>query len=392
MTRGLCIVRGAVAALGVAACTLAVLTVPSTAQFQDSGAFRTNLASVEPVALAFEGVDAGDSYSLGWTSAGDLYAWGNNAQGQLGIGVAGGSRLLPTPIEVSASGVVEAAAGTNVSIALTSDGGVFTWGNPDILPNTSSPTRVAFFDTLGDPVVGVDAGGFYYLAWTQSGRLYSWGESGSGRLGRGGASNSPPAPVTAQGLNLLTIVNASAGRFQGVAIISERSDVFAWGQSFGATSGATVLSGGPPPVGVAAGTNLLLIWDSAGGLFSSSGATASAVPGAPSTVAATLSTPASGASSLYAWDAAGSLFAWGRNDQGQLGLGVSGGTVASPTLVPLTAGSTVLDVGAGGDHALYVGGDSTFSSAGANGLGQLGTGNTTPRNSFASGVPIVTWP
>lgn len=349
--------------------------------------------SVEAVKLAFVGADAGDAMSLGWTSAGDLYAWGDNSAGQLGLGSVGGGAVIPTPVvfpeEVD---ITQAAAGTNLSIALAADGGVYTWGNADILPNTSTPTRLPFFDTLGDAVVGVDAGGFFYLAWTESGRLYSWGEAGGGRLGRPGASNSAPNVVTAQGLQNNTVTFASAGRFQGTAIVAEQPVATGWGQSYGSTAGTTIAGGAAPLVGIAAGTGVTLFWDSGGTLYSTSGGPATVITGLPPTASAALSTPTVGESSLYAWDAIGSLYAWGRNDHGQLGLGTSGASVAAPTPVPLAPGSTVLDVGSGGEHSLFVGGDTSFSSAGANAAGQLGTGDTGPRNAFASGIPIFSWP
>lgn len=383
----------AAAAGSAAALLISAVLTPSAATLQDPGAMQTTVTSVEAVELEFVGVDAGDAFSLGWTSAGDLYSWGDNNRGQLGHGSLGGGALIPTPIKFpDEADISQAAAGTNLAIALAADGGVYTWGNPDILPNTSAPTRAPFFDSLGDPVVGVDAGGFFYLAWTASGRLYSWGEAGGGRLGRPGASNSAPAVVTAQGLQSNTVTFASAGRFQGTAIVAGQSAATAWGQGYGATSGSTIAGGVAPLVGIAAGTGVTLFWDSDGALYSSTGGPATAITGMPPTVSAALSTPTFGESSLYAWDASGSLFAWGRNDQGQLGLGTSGASVAAPTPVPLAPGSTVLDVGSGGEHSLYVGGDTTFSSAGANAAGQLGTGDTGPHNAFASGIPIFSWP
>ena len=376
-----------------AALIASVLLVPSSAAFQDSGVVRTAVSTVDAVELAFVGVDAGDSFSLGWTSAGDLYSWGDNTRGQLGHGTEGGSMLAPMHVNFPDDATItQAAAGTNLAIALAADGGVYTWGNPDIIFNSASPTRISTFDSLGDPVVGVDAGGFFYLAWTESGRLYSWGVTGGGRLGRPGTSDTPPALVTAQGLQNTTVTFASAGRLHGTAVADGMTQATTWGQGFGGTSGSMVAGGAAPLVGVAAGTGITLFWDSSGALYSTAGGAGTVVTGLPAVASAALSAPTVGESSLYAWDASGSLFAWGRNDQGQLGLGTSGASVAAPSPVPLAPGSTVLDVGSGGEHSLYVGGDTTFSSAGANGSGQLGTGDTGPRNAFASGIPIFSWP
>lgn len=71
---------------------------------------------------------------------------------------------------------------------------------------------------------------------------------------------------------------------------------------------------------------------------------------------------------------------WGDNGSGQLGLGFSGGSATPAHDTDIAA---VL-AAAGAEHSVVLGGDGSARLVGANGSGQLGTGNTTPRSSFGT--------
>ena len=393
------VVVSVTAALLVALATVAA--VPSVARFADAGAVVNVLGTAEPVPVLLRGgVDAGDAWSLGWEADGRLYSWGADARGELGQGAGGGAVPSPGPVALpEGQRVREAAAGINLGIALTEDGGVWTWGNPDIGGNTATPQRLAFFDELleqhGDAVAGVDAGGYYYLAWTEGGALYSWGNATS-RLGRPAAGAQQPGRVTAQGLDGRTVSTASAGRFHGAAVTG--GEVVVWGEGNGDRAGRAV---DPPVPGgvltVAAGTRHTLLVAADGSLWSTAGAvTATRVAGLDGVVGASISSPVQGESSFWAWDAAGGLWAWGANETGLLGLGVTGGSVASPTPVPLppdVAGSpTSPRVAGGATHALYDSGAGVFAAAGDNASGQLGDGTTLGRTTFQVTIPVARWP
>lgn len=72
-------------------------------------------------------LEAGDSHALALDSAGLVWAWGTNTQGQLGNGT---TTSASSPVQVVGlpSNVVKLGAGGDTSVALTADGRLFAWG------------------------------------------------------------------------------------------------------------------------------------------------------------------------------------------------------------------------------------------------------------------------
>jgi alpha-tubulin suppressor-like RCC1 family protein len=385
---GLAATLAAVAALVVTGSAAA----PSGAVLADVGGVRSTIATVAPVPQLFAGgLSAGVDYSLGWDADGVLHASGANTHNQLGTG-ATESTLRPERVALpDGQRVVDAAAGITVTIALTADGGVWTWGHPSVGSNGGEPQRVPSFDALDDPVVGVDAGGYFYLAWTRSGALYSWGTADS-RLGRPATdSHDPPARVTAQGLDGRAVSSASAGRFQAAAVAD--GGVVAWGAGFGDHAGVALT--GLPAVGaaeVSAGSGVLVVRSADGTVALARSAAAEPVPGLAGVAGAVTSVPTSRPSAFFAWDDGGSLWAWGSDTGGHLGLGAPDTDHPAPVPVPLPDGVRVTHVAAGRSHALHGTAGGGWAAAGDNGSGQLGDGTTTSTDLVAAVPPADRWP
>lgn len=73
-------------------------------------------------------ISAGEAHSLVVTDAGVLFGFGSNVNGQLGLGMADTQSHLPTPVSVAGEPVVQAVAGQQHSLAVTSCGRVYSFG------------------------------------------------------------------------------------------------------------------------------------------------------------------------------------------------------------------------------------------------------------------------
>lgn len=197
--------------------------------------------TIEP-ATAIAG---GYFHSLAITSSG-LYSWGENGWGQLGIGNQTDS---PTPVQVLAegtgagylNGVTDVSAGYLYSLALSSTGGVFAWGQNqenqlgnDAVVTTGSfrwrPVRVKNVSGTGDltGVTKISAGYNFGLALIGS-DVVAWGDNPYGQLGDNSTTRrARPVQVLDSSLTALTGVTAiDAGGHHAVAMTS--SGLMSWG-------------------------------------------------------------------------------------------------------------------------------------------------------------------
>jgi hypothetical protein len=154
--------------------------------------YREAFASVSPL------VAAGNNHSLALKSDGTLWAWGDNAFGQLGIG--DNRTNIHTPIKIL-DNINNIAANGNKSFARTITGEIFGWGEKIQSPtvDTFSPSR--FFDEHlinwnGQQIISY--GSEHTLAIQDNRTFISWGANNFGQLGNGtftNASANNPAQV-----------------------------------------------------------------------------------------------------------------------------------------------------------------------------------------------------
>ena len=179
-------------------------------------------------------VAAGAVHSLALTSTGAVLAWGYNADGELGDRNRTNSDV---PVKVKLPGgtkVIAVAAGGYFSLALASTGAVYAWGyNADGElgrgngTGSDLPVKVK---CLGRKVTAVAAGGNLFgvggtiagpghsLAVTSTGAVYAWGYNADGELGNGSTKNSL-VPVKVK-LPAGKATAVAAGQLQSLAVTS----------------------------------------------------------------------------------------------------------------------------------------------------------------------------
>ncbi len=181
-------------------------------------------------------IAAGQYHNLAVTLNGTLYAWGLNSNGQLG----NGTTTTPTiPVQVHMpTGTVanNIAAGGYHSMASDTAGDLYAWGlNGDgqlgLAPNDttseSSPTLVDM--PSGVSATQLAAGLYHSMAVGSDGNLYVWGYNADGEAGRGGTTNAAIPKVTplAGGATPTAI---AAGLFDSYALLPSGT-LYAWGQN-----------------------------------------------------------------------------------------------------------------------------------------------------------------
>ncbi len=129
-------------------------------------------------------IACGAYHTIALKSDGTVWSWGYNYYGQLGDGTTTNSY---TPVQVSSlSGVTAIAGGYYHTIALKSDGTVWTWGNNDIgqLGDGTTNNRLTPVQVSGLSGVTAIAGGYSHtIALKSGGTVWAWGYNKDGQLG-----------------------------------------------------------------------------------------------------------------------------------------------------------------------------------------------------------------
>jgi alpha-tubulin suppressor-like RCC1 family protein len=182
--------------------------------------------------------------SLALKSDGTVWAWGSNNAGQLGNANGDIDTKLPVVVHSQSSHgklthVVAIAAGAEHSVAVRSDGTVWSWGGNgnDQLGDglaggeTDRPAQVVGVGNVGKltHVVGVAAGGYFTVALKSDGTMLGWGDDQYGQLGDFNAPTDSDTPVAPFGLGG-RLVAIAAATFNSYAVKADGT-VWGWGNN-----------------------------------------------------------------------------------------------------------------------------------------------------------------
>jgi alpha-tubulin suppressor-like RCC1 family protein len=304
-----------------------------TGQLGDGRALAKSV--FEPVAgsRAFAAVSSGSLHTVALAQDGTVWGWGKNLSGQLGTG----GNLVPSSEPVRAgtlANVVSITAGQSHSTAVKTDGTVWWWGGY-LMEYAYVPAQ----KTALSGALEAAAGNSFSLVRKADGTVWGWGMNGSGQLGDGTTSHTA-TPVQVQGI--ATASGIAAGGLHGLAPLQDGS-VVAWGDNSKGQLGDGTTTGRLAPVSVLG------------------------LPGPAAAVRAS-------GSCSFARLEDGSLWAWGANDTGQLGDGTT--TERHAPVQVTTLGTGVAEVASSGTHTIARKTDGSVWAWGRNDDGELGNGDT----------------
>jgi hypothetical protein len=284
----------------------------------------------------------------------ELYSWGLNGDGQLGLG---NITNYSSPKQIGSFYWTNISGGTNNSFAVKSDGTLWSWGaNPQgqlglgNITSYSSPKQVGSL-TNWSYITGGHGQACFGIK--TDGTLWSWGQNSQGQLGLGNTTYfSSPKQVG----SLTTWVTIAFGQSHCIAV-NTSGQLFSWGQGSNGRLGLgnTTYYSSPKQVGS------LTNWQ----------------------------TVACGFISSFAVKTNGTIWSWGNNAVGQLGLG---NTTSYSSPKQIGALTNWLKVAGGPYYSIAVKTDGTlWAIGGNNAAGQLGLNNTTEYSSPKQIGALTTW-
>jgi alpha-tubulin suppressor-like RCC1 family protein len=290
-----------------------------------------------------------DSYAL--TSSGEVWAWGVASYGELGDGQTAPYSTRAVRVDFPAGVTIAALANPmpfDGALAIDSHGHAWGWGlnaSGDLcLPALLQlrPARLPLSD------VTLATGARTHSLFYSAGKLYACGSGDAGELGNGSTASSPtPTPVT--GLPPAARVTALTSSWEGSGALLATGAYYDWGYNAAGQLGDGSTANSAVPVQVKLPAPVRHV--SQGGSGAGNGQTIAIL-------------------------ADGSVWTWGNNSHGQLG---DGATVNSdvPLQVSVPAGVSFVAVNSGGYSCYAIDSSGKLWAWGGNQNGQLGTGSST---------------
>jgi alpha-tubulin suppressor-like RCC1 family protein len=341
----------------------------------DTVVYRSTPVGVSGLSNNVDVLSAGGWHTCGLTDNGGVKCWGENYNGQLGIGagvgrsvpvdvtgltqgvaaisagrwhtcvvtIQGGVKCwysVPTDVAGLTAGVSAVATGESHSCALTNGGGVKCWGQNTYgqLGDGTTEYRATPVDVSGltSGVVAITAGPNHTCALTTGGGVKCWGQNNTGQLGDG-TTDQRTTPINISELTQ-DVVAITAGRYHTCALTGS-SSVKCWGANWYGQLGNGTYDGSLTPIAVSGLSGTVTLIDA-------------------------------GENHTCALDGGG-LECWGRNDQGQLGDGTFTNRLAPVSVSGLAGDITSITAGEAHTCAVINGGAKCW---GWGGYGQLGDG------------------
>ncbi|XP_062244132.1 probable E3 ubiquitin-protein ligase HERC3 [Platichthys flesus] len=197
-------------------------------------------------------VMCGNQHCIALSRDGQIFTWGQNASGQLGLGKGEPSKLFPHPLK-SLAGIplAQIIAGGDHSFALSLSGAVFGWGKNragqlglNDKQDRAVPCHIKFLRS--QKVVYISCGDEHTAALTKDGGLFTFGDGSWGQLGHG-SSNNELLPRRVLELMGTEVSQITCGRQHTLAFVPSSGLVYAFGCNSHGQLGTGILGDGRSP-------------------------------------------------------------------------------------------------------------------------------------------------
>ena len=239
------------------------------------------------------------------------------------------------------------------------NGSLYSWGDSNYYGDLGTgdtgykkiPTKIDD-KNINSEIIDIGVGGDHSLVLTKDGKVYSWGHNGHGQLGIGNTDNqSTPIEVNTTNISS-SITQISAGDYHSLALAKD-GKLYGWGYNgYGQLGiGNTDTQYNPVEVNT---TN----------------------------ITSDIVQISAGAYHILALTKDGKLYAWGYNEDGELGIGNTDDKYIPTEVNTTNISSKIIKVVGAGYHSILLTENGEVWTTGHNDYGQLGTGDTNNRTKF----------
>jgi alpha-tubulin suppressor-like RCC1 family protein len=354
-----------------------------------NGSTSRNSTPVQISISNVKSIATGDKHSMAIKNDGTVWTWGMNNNGQLGDNSTT-NRYSPTRV-ISLTGVSKLVGGDNFTIALKDDGSVFAWGDNSKGQLTNKSVKSSKPKKVLDNVKSA-SGYYHWLVQKKDNSIYSWGSNGHSQLGdKTTINNSTPKIIN----NLNGIKQLATGSNHSV-LLREDKTIWAWGLNNSGQLGNGNTSSYNTPIKtnvisdinqVSSGEyfNIALkddgtVWTwgyNGNGQLGNGNTTNQSNPIKVPNLNNVTQVSAGYYRHSLALKSNGTVWAWGLNDNGQLG---DGTTSQRNNPIQINTLLNIKQIASGYRHSVALKKDGTVWAWGLNNYGQIGNGTTSNRN------------